>query len=381
MSLCQILRGKRKECGLTQEQVADYLGVSAPAVSKWESGASCPDLSLIAPLARLLNTDPNTLLSFKEELSEQEIASVLLEISDCARTQGYAKAFSVALGKIREYPNCMPLLEHAAVTLEGLLMMSGIAKEERETYTDRLTCLYEQAAAGNDPDIQQRAIFMLIPKYIARKEFEKAQTLIDRLSVPSELDRRQAQANLFLAEEKYTDAAMIYERSVLSSANKLLGALLQLSDIACKENRVEDANAIADLHGKLTELLGLWEYNTHLAPLQLALSSRDADLCLTQIKALLDASLTPWNMANSPLFFHMTANAPEGQQESQSDYGKRILPGLLASFEQNAQCDFLRQNEDFQKLLEHYKKKCYRTSCARRTGSLETYLDIYGISK
>lgn len=357
MSLCHILREKRKECNLTQEQVADSLGVSTPAVSKWESGASCPDLSLIAPLARLLKTDPNTLLSFKENLTEQEIASFLLEITDHARTESYADAFSLALEKIREYPNCMALLEGVAITLEGLLMMSGMAKKEREMYTNRLTPLYEQAAAGNDPDVQQRAIFMLIPKCIARKEFEKAQTLIDRLPPPSELDRRQAQANLFLSEEKYTDAAMIYERSVLSSANKLLGALLQLSDIACKENRREDAEAIADLHGKLAKLLGLWEYNTHLAPLLLALSNRDADRCVAQIKALLDASLTPWDMTDSPLFFHMTANASEEQRKSQANYGNHILPGLLASLEQDTQYDFLRENKDFQKMLETYRAK------------------------
>lgn len=35
-----IIQEKRKELGLTQEQVADYLSVSTPAVSKWEKGVS-----------------------------------------------------------------------------------------------------------------------------------------------------------------------------------------------------------------------------------------------------------------------------------------------------------------------------------------------------
>ena len=35
-----IIQEKRKELGLTQEQVADYLGVSIPAVRKWENGVS-----------------------------------------------------------------------------------------------------------------------------------------------------------------------------------------------------------------------------------------------------------------------------------------------------------------------------------------------------
>ena len=40
MKLGQIIRERRKNCGLTQEQVAQALGVSAPAVNKWERDLS-----------------------------------------------------------------------------------------------------------------------------------------------------------------------------------------------------------------------------------------------------------------------------------------------------------------------------------------------------
>lgn len=42
----------RKARGLTQEQLAALVGVSGPAVSKWETDASCPDVALLCPLAR-----------------------------------------------------------------------------------------------------------------------------------------------------------------------------------------------------------------------------------------------------------------------------------------------------------------------------------------
>ena len=40
MKINQIIKEKRKQLGLTQENVAEYLGVSTPAVSKWENGVS-----------------------------------------------------------------------------------------------------------------------------------------------------------------------------------------------------------------------------------------------------------------------------------------------------------------------------------------------------
>ena len=38
MEMKDVIREKRRAMGFTQEQMADYLGVSAPAVNKWESG-------------------------------------------------------------------------------------------------------------------------------------------------------------------------------------------------------------------------------------------------------------------------------------------------------------------------------------------------------
>ena len=40
MPINTIIREKRKELGLTQERIAEYLGVSTPAVNKWEKGVS-----------------------------------------------------------------------------------------------------------------------------------------------------------------------------------------------------------------------------------------------------------------------------------------------------------------------------------------------------
>lgn len=57
----------RREKGLKQEDIAQALGVSSQAVSKWENDQSCPDISLLPKLARLLGVSVDTLLSGEEE--------------------------------------------------------------------------------------------------------------------------------------------------------------------------------------------------------------------------------------------------------------------------------------------------------------------------
>ena len=62
----------RREKGLKQEDVAQTLGVSSQAVSKWENGQSCPDISLLPQLARLLGVTVDVLLS-GEEVKNQTV--------------------------------------------------------------------------------------------------------------------------------------------------------------------------------------------------------------------------------------------------------------------------------------------------------------------
>ena len=55
----------RKEKGLTQEQLAEKVGVSAQAVSKWENDVSCPDITILPLLADLLGVTVDELLGVK----------------------------------------------------------------------------------------------------------------------------------------------------------------------------------------------------------------------------------------------------------------------------------------------------------------------------
>ena len=61
----QKIKDLRKKADLTQDRLADYLGVSSQAVSKWEVGQASPDLALIAPLCRVLGCSADELLGIR----------------------------------------------------------------------------------------------------------------------------------------------------------------------------------------------------------------------------------------------------------------------------------------------------------------------------
>ena len=74
------IRKKRKENKLTQKELAKKLGVSDKAISKWERGICCPDISLLKDLSSILGTSVNELLSGEEikKLEKERTDDVLV---------------------------------------------------------------------------------------------------------------------------------------------------------------------------------------------------------------------------------------------------------------------------------------------------------------
>lgn len=70
-SLGEALKENRVRCQMTQEFVAETLGVSRQSVSKWENGSSDPNTSNLIALAKLYKVSPETLLQCVEPAPEE----------------------------------------------------------------------------------------------------------------------------------------------------------------------------------------------------------------------------------------------------------------------------------------------------------------------
>ena len=107
---------RRKAHGMTQSQLAEKLGITDKAVSKWETGKSMPDLALFTPLCDLLEITLNELLSGElisednlKEKSNQILFEVITSWLGKDQREIYAQADSpdivLKLGKLRKiYP-------------------------------------------------------------------------------------------------------------------------------------------------------------------------------------------------------------------------------------------------------------------------------------
>ena len=68
----RLIRTMRAQKGLTQKKLAEAIGVGDKAVSKWERGLGCPDVSLLPELSRVLGVGLEALLSGQLDANDQE---------------------------------------------------------------------------------------------------------------------------------------------------------------------------------------------------------------------------------------------------------------------------------------------------------------------
>lgn len=345
MKINEIIKELRLAKKLTQEQMAAYLGVTAPAVNKWEKGTSYPDITLLPALARLLDTDLNTLLSFRDDMTEKEIGLFLNRLSEIFDKDGFDKAYDTATEKLKEYPTCHLLTLSTAVFLDGALIQSESVEIDCEKYRYLIESLYWRALCSPDESVKNRARFFLISKYIDRKEYEKAQELLEELPDKSPTDKKQLQAKLFIARGELTEAAGIEEEKLLAAANEIQTVLMTLMEIALKEHRMEDAEFIADVSKKAAKLFDLWEYNSYIAPFQLYTAQKDREKSMQTLIPMLKALTEKWEINQSPLYRHVKT------KEINTQFGTKMQKTLIESIYEDEQTAFLRDNTELQAFL------------------------------
>ena len=105
----QVIRRLRKERGITQEEMADMLGVTAQAVSKWENDVGIPDVSQLVPIANLFDISIDTLFSRENKNTEEQVQEFLQSLDE--KNQDFYSEFQELSVALRNYPNHPKLLK------------------------------------------------------------------------------------------------------------------------------------------------------------------------------------------------------------------------------------------------------------------------------
>lgn len=346
MKIHEIIRERRLAKNFTQEQIANYLGVTTPAVNKWEKGISYPDITLLPALARLLDTDLNTLLSFQDDLTKKEVVVFLNQVSETIDKSGFAAGYDLAISKLREYPTCDQLACGLAMLLDGALTIKAPKDDRLEEYQSEIESLYRRASSSNQTAIREQALPPLISNLLQKWDYAGAQALLNSMSDPSPVDKKQLQANIFIAQGELLQAAKIVEEKLLSANNEVHAALMTLMEIAIKEKRFDDAAYIADIDKQAAKIFDLWEYNSYVAHFQLYSACKNRIECLKILVPMLKSLTKKWDINQSPLYRHIKI------KDVDKGFGPMLQKTIVKSIFTDKDTEFLKNSPELKEFLD-----------------------------
>ncbi len=115
------LRHKRK---ITQEELADFMGVTKASVSKWENAQSTPDLQLIVHLAAFFDVTVDELLGYEPQLSREQIRRRYAELSRDFVNLPFDEALERTRSLAHQYYSCYPFLLQLCVLYWNHFMLA-----------------------------------------------------------------------------------------------------------------------------------------------------------------------------------------------------------------------------------------------------------------
>lgn len=161
MTFGQKIKKLRKEADYTQEQLGEMLSVSTQAVSRWETDAAMPDISLLAPIANLFNVTTDYLLDVDIKSKQARIEAIMRHANEeMCRNQPdrFDNAVRVYRDGLRLYPDSWELKSKLAFFLP---ICHGTEAEIKKN-CEEANALCEEIVAGcPDRRLQYEAIHLI----------------------------------------------------------------------------------------------------------------------------------------------------------------------------------------------------------------------------
>ncbi len=193
-SMGQIIKNLRKGRGFTQEELAERIGVTYQAVSKWENDAGMPDISQIVSLASVFDVSTDVLFGIDRTTETEEALKIVTAADDVieyGNLDTYLQAYDILLDGLKKYPNNLMIMNNC------MGLGSGLAMPDSESYAkERADKIFSETV--------RQANFIIANSKNISDVFWAHKCLIFLYSSNKKFDLATAQARNFPVRPDYT---------------------------------------------------------------------------------------------------------------------------------------------------------------------------------
>lgn len=224
INIAGVLVDKRREKGITQEELASYMGVSKASVSKWETGQSYPDVTFLPQLAAYFNISIDELMDYKPQMEKEDIRKLYRSLCVQFTQKPYQEVLNVCRAVIHKYYSCFPLLLQMGILLFNHLELVK-EPEQIQALLMEIKPLFERVRLqGGEAALTRQALYMEALCCIALKDPNGALTLLEGEMQPA-LPPETLLATAYQMTERPDDAREVLQIGVYQNIAELLNFL------------------------------------------------------------------------------------------------------------------------------------------------------------
>lgn len=328
INISKIIANHRREKGLTQDQLAAFMGVSKASVSKWETGQSYPDITFLPQLATYFNISIDTLMGYTPQLTKEDIRNMYHRLSSDFSKKPFEEVLKECRDIIKKYYSCFPLLMQMAVLLCNHHMLTKEVDEQTIILEEAVDLCIRIKKESNDLHLTKDAVSLEAACYLMLKQPQNVFELLGETIRPIANDDA-AIAQAYLMEGNLKQANKVLQITIYQHLLSMIGAsvtMLQLQNEQFEEtlNRILKVAEAYDLEKLNPNIMAL----TYLNGAYVYVVKGEEDRSLDMLQKYMDLCINgffPYTLHGDSYFSELDSWFEEFDLGSQAPRSEEVI--------------------------------------------------------
>lgn len=246
-----LLRHKKK---VTQEELAEFVGVTKASVSKWETKISMPDIALLPQIASYFDITIDELLGYESQISLQQAKKIYQGFANDFATQPFDEVYENVKAHIKKYYSCYSFLHQMCCLLLNHFMIaptkeySILVLEETEKLCNHILADCKDIGLCNDTRMLLALIDLQLGKTM--EVVDNLEELIEHYRITAQCDTTLTQAYIANGQMDKADENMqisIYSHLMSMVSSAVLSLTIHVNDLSLCEETIRRMDAVMDV--------------------------------------------------------------------------------------------------------------------------------------
>lgn len=260
INIAKTITHKRREKNITQEDLAEYMGVSKASVSKWETGQSYPDITLLPQLAAYFNISIDQLMDYSPQLTKDDIKKLYHKLAKEFSEKPFDEVYLHCEALIKKYYACFPFLIRMCVLYINHYMLADAPEKGTAMIEEVMELCIRIKTESEDSALANQAIqFQGLCLLMLNRPAETVDLLEDTDQLFPTADDCSLLANAYLALGKSKRAEEALQRNFYTHLMLMLNEVPML--LSANADNLCKAELIIERGIGLAELFNVEELN------------------------------------------------------------------------------------------------------------------------